>query len=80
MVRSSEIGDCTMLFCSLLLGRGRGIISGTFRLLQKARSFHPASVFFCGTLGMSISWQVVGAFCSQQLWRLDMAFTRLFQR
>ena len=30
--------------CSLLLGRG--IISGTFRLLQKARSFHPASVFF----------------------------------
>nr|DAE77912.1 MAG TPA: hypothetical protein [Caudoviricetes sp.] len=33
-------------FCSFLLGRGRGIISGTFRLLQKARSFHPASVFF----------------------------------
>ena len=53
-------------FCSLLLGRGRGIISGTFRLLQKARSFHPASVFFCGTLGMSISWQVVGAFCSEE--------------
>lgn len=27
MVRSSEIDDCTMLFlCSLLLGRGRGII------------------------------------------------------
>lgn len=32
--------------CSLLLGRGRGIISGIFRLLQKARSFHSASVFF----------------------------------
>ena len=30
--------------CSLLLGSG--IVSGTFRLLQKARSFHPASVFF----------------------------------
>ena len=31
--------------CSLLLGRG--IVSGTFRLLQKARSFPPpASVFF----------------------------------
>ena len=45
MVRSSEIDDCTMLFCSLMLGRG--IVSGTFRLLQKARSFHPASVFFC---------------------------------
>ncbi len=30
--------------CSLLLGRG--IVSGTFRLLQKARNFHPASVFF----------------------------------
>ncbi len=78
MVRSSEIDDCTMFFCSLMLGRG--IVSGTFRLLQKARSFHPASVFFCGTLGMSISWQVVGAFCSLLLWRLDMAFTRLFQR
>nr|DAT11623.1 MAG TPA: hypothetical protein [Caudoviricetes sp.]DAV50339.1 MAG TPA: hypothetical protein [Caudoviricetes sp.] len=29
---------------------------------------------------MSISWQVVGAFCSQQLWLWDMAFTRPFQR
>lgn len=46
MVRSSEIDDCTMLFMFLLLGRGRGIISGIFRLLQKARNFHPASVFF----------------------------------
>nr|DAW41799.1 MAG TPA: hypothetical protein [Caudoviricetes sp.] len=29
---------------------------------------------------MSISWQVVGAFCSLLLWLWDMAFTRPFQR
>lgn len=43
MVRSSEIDDCTMLFlCSLLLGRGRGII---FKPSRSGYPFFYTSVY-----------------------------------
>ena len=78
MVRSSEIGDCTMLF--MFTSARKRNSQRNFSFITKGTELLPRFRVFCGTLGMSISWQVVGEFCSQLLWLWDMVYTRPFQR